>query len=58
MDKMLTAKETQTYLGVGRSTVYALLKRADFPSARLGRRIVVPESALREWLAKGGTQQK
>lgn len=42
-------------LKVGRSTVYALLNRNDFPATRIGKRILVSETALHEWLEAGGT---
>jgi len=58
MERYLNAKELQATLKVGRSTVYALLNRRDFPATRIGKRIVVSETALREWLANGGTQQR
>ena len=58
MDRYLRAEKIMQMLGIGRSTVYALFKRKGFPSARIGRRIVVSESALREWLANGGTARK
>jgi excisionase family DNA binding protein len=58
MDKCLTPKELMSYLRVSRGTVYALLKRDDFPKAYVGKRIRVPENALREWLANGGTEPK
>lgn len=58
MDKYLTAKEVMDVLKVGRSTVYALLNRNDFPASRIGKRILVSETALREWLARGGTEQR
>lgn len=58
MERYLNAKELQATLKVGRSTVYALLHRRDFPATRIGKRIVVSETALREWLARGGTEQR
>ena len=58
MDKYLDAKDIMSTLHVGRSTVYALLKRQDFPTTRIGKRILVSETALREWLARGGTEQR
>lgn len=45
-------------LGVSVNAAHALTKRADFPSARIGKTIVVPVAALTEWLAKGGTEAK
>ena len=58
MDRYLNAKEVMDVLKCGRSTTYALLKRSDFPASRIGKKIVVSETALREWLANGGTQQR
>ena len=58
MERYLDAKAIMSALGVGRSTVYALLKREDFPASRIGKRIVVSETALREWLARGGTEKR
>lgn len=58
MERYLDAKELEKVLPIGRTAIYALLNRADFPSARIGRRLVVSERALREWLAAGGTERK
>lgn len=43
--------------GLGRSTVYALLRAGKIPSLRLGRRILVPRQGLEEFLRsyKAGT---
>lgn len=58
MRQYISIRELQEVLGVSRSTAYALAKRADFPAARIGKKLVVSEEALREWLARGGTQQR
>lgn len=55
--RCLSLGEVQKTLGVGRSKVYQLAGLVDFPAVRIGRRIVVPEEALRAWLAAGGTAQ-
>lgn len=54
MDEKLcySPMELQAALGLSRSTVYALLHRADFPAVKIGRRIVVPVDGLRAWLAQ------
>ena len=44
--------ETSAVLGVSKPTVYKLLKRADFPSFKIGTRTLVPAEGLREWLKK------
>ena len=58
MERYLNAKEITEALNISRTTAYALMKRADFPSTRIGRKIVVSEIALREWLERGGTAQE
>ncbi len=39
-------------LGLGESTVYEMLDEGELPSARRGKRRVIPYTALQEWLAK------
>lgn len=46
----LTIDETAAVLGLGRSAAYEAARRGQIPSRRLGRRVVVPVPALREWL--------
>lgn len=58
MDKFLSAREVVELTGLGRSTIYALFHSDGFPATRVGRRLLVSEAALREWLARGGTAQK
>lgn len=57
-NRILSVKELQQYLGVSRCVAYELVGRSDFPSAKLGKRIVVPMDSLMEWLKNGGTEQK
>jgi excisionase family DNA binding protein len=38
-------------LGLGESTVYEMLDQGELPSARRGKRRVIPYTALQEWLA-------
>lgn len=52
-----SVQEMQKVLGVGRNVAYGLVKRADFPTARVGKRIVIPVEALNDWLRHGGTAQ-
>lgn len=51
----LSVIEMGKALGISRSTAYALSRRADFPTARIGQRIVIPVDALQDWLNRGGT---
>lgn len=56
MDKLvLSVSDLAVTLGISRTTAYELIAREDFPSARLGKRIVIPVDALNEWLKRGGT---
>lgn len=45
----LNITEVAEVLGVSRSVVYQLIHRADFPSFKIGKRVVVPRLALEEW---------
>lgn len=52
MKRCLNVEELAAYLGCGRSMAYELVHRADFPTVRLGRKIVIPFEALQSWLRK------
>lgn len=56
--KYLNVTDVQSILGIGRSTAYALMRRADFPTTRLGRKMVVDSAALDTWAAQGGTLKR
>ena len=58
MEKYLTMSEFMKCCKIGRSVAYALVKTPGFPSARIGKRILISESGLREWMNNGGTEQK
>ena len=48
-------------LGIGRNAAYALCKRPDFPSVKIGNSIIIPVDALNKCLAtqlaQGDNQQ-
>ena len=46
----ITIEETAKLLGLGRTAAYEAARRGEFPTRRLGRRLVVPVPALLEWL--------
>ncbi len=53
MDKLLvTPEEAADALGVGRSTIYDLMRLKILPSVKLGRARRIPVAALREWVSK------
>lgn len=47
----LSVTETATLLGVSRPTVYALMRRADFPAFNVGNRRLISRAGLEEWIA-------
>lgn len=49
--KILTAKELSQVLRIGRDKAYALIKSEGFPSICLGKRYIVTDKALNEWLS-------
>ena len=51
MNKLLLRPiEAADLLGVGRTTVYALLAAGELPSVRVGRSVRVPFIGLRRWV--------
>ena len=49
-DKLMTMKEVQTYLGLGRDRTYSLFRLRDFPAVRFNKTAVVYKSDLDVWL--------
>ena len=47
---MLTVDETCPVLGLGRGTVYGLIREGVIPSVKLGRSVRVPRAALERML--------
>lgn len=52
----LKIEEVAQLLGVGRGTAYNLAKRPDFPSIRVGARLIVPKHLFFEWLEKNAAK--
>lgn len=48
--KLLTVDELKDYMRIGRNLAYTLVARNDFPSIRIGQRILVPVDLLDEWI--------
>ena len=46
----ISVEQTAKVLGLGRTAAYDAARRGEFPTRRLGRRLVVPVPALLEWL--------
>ena len=47
---ILNANELATLLGISRSNAYTLMHSSEFPSIRVGTRILVPKDKLKEWV--------
>ena len=48
----LKADEVAQVLGISRANAYILMHSADFPTLRIGKRMVVPKDKLIEWINK------
>ena len=46
----LTVDDLAKQLNISRNTAYALADRKDFPSFRIGRRLLVNRALLQEWM--------
>lgn len=53
-----TATELAAYLGISRSGAYNLMQAVDFPSFRIGGRIMVTRVALENWLLEQQQKEK
>lgn len=51
--RALSVTEMVETLGISRTTAYELVNRENFPSMRIGQRIIVPVDALDRWLERG-----
>ena len=55
----LNAKVLSTVLGIAPSSCYELMHEDDFPSIRIGKRLVVPRDKFIDWVeaqSKGGSK--
>ena len=48
----LSVHQLAEQLGVSHPIAYEIVKRNDFPSITIGRRIIIPYSGLEKWLAE------
>ena len=53
-----TVREISIMLNRNLPATYELMKRKDFPSIRLGRRIVVPKAAFHRWLEQAALERQ
>ncbi len=50
LPELLTTRELQEILPIGRNSLYAVLHSSDFPVRRVGRKFIVSKQALKHWL--------
>ena len=50
LPQFLSVEEFRTFVGIGRSTVYDLLRREAIPFVRFGRVLRIPKTALRPYM--------
>lgn len=50
--KILTVADVKEKLKIGKNNAYKIFSREDFPAILLGRKYVVEENALKNWLQK------
>ncbi len=46
----LNAENLRDVLGISISSAYELMKEKDFPSVRIGNRLIVPKEQFKEWV--------
>lgn len=51
VEKLLTPKDIQYIIGIGRNQAYALMNSAGFPSIKLNNRLFVTVHDFNDWLA-------
>ena len=54
IEKWVTVKEVQSYLGVGRETVLAWIAKRNTPAYKVGRLWKFKLSEVDEWIRSGG----
>ncbi len=50
----VTVTEAAQQLGIGRNLAYDAIRRGEIPSIRVGKRLLVPVTALERMLAEAG----
>lgn len=58
-DKLtLTVEELAAVLNISRPSAYSLVKQKDFPSFRIGKKILIDKSALPGWISNQASKKK
>ena len=51
VDRLLSIKEVVRILGLGRATLYEMCRTRQIGQVRVGRRVLIPESAVKEFVS-------
>lgn len=52
LPEVMSVKDIQAYLGIGRSQAYKLVKSKNFPAVRVGKRILFSKKSFLKWFEK------
>ena len=52
----MSVQELAAQMGISLPKAYELVKQKDFPTIRIGTRILIPTEAYREWLLKNAVK--
>lgn len=50
MNKMLTIRDIQDNLGIGKNNAYRLIQSPNFPKIKIGRKYLIPENEYNSWI--------
>ena len=50
LPQLLHTQQLVDLMGVSESSIYEPIQEDDFPSLRIGKRVVVPKEELRKWI--------
>lgn len=56
METWLTVKEAAPLAQMSEQALYAAIREKQFPAIRIGRRVRIDPTVLREWVQKGGCE--
>ena len=54
----MSVKELAKYLGIGLNLAYQLVHQEDFPAFKIGKRLIIPEEQLNDWLKLNSKTKK
>lgn len=52
----LSANQVAQVLGISRANAYVLLHSKDFPTIRIGKRMIVPKDKFLKWMERQATK--